>query len=127
MTTEQYFEKAKFIWKNYVPKQGQSEFVQGELLRAVEKLRDEAQRNGNINWDHGHLILANYIKDTLTNSGCFDLRKNEEIESDINRLMDYDHPYVEDDIYDRLCDRVVDFFIQNPEPIKNPYNENLFR
>ena len=46
MTEKEYFEKAKFIWKNYVPKRGQSEFVQGELLRAIEKLRDKAQRSG---------------------------------------------------------------------------------
>jgi hypothetical protein len=28
---------------------GLADTVQGELLRAVEKLRDEAQRNGNVN------------------------------------------------------------------------------
>jgi len=38
-----YFEEAKFLWKTYVPKKGQSETVQGELIRAIEKLRDEAQ------------------------------------------------------------------------------------
>ena len=41
-----YFEEAKSIWQTYVPKSGQAETVQGELLRAVEKLRDEAIRNG---------------------------------------------------------------------------------
>jgi hypothetical protein len=47
-----YFEEAKHLWRTYVPKQGQSETVQGELIRAIEKLRDEAQRNGNGNWDN---------------------------------------------------------------------------
>jgi hypothetical protein len=48
-----HFEEAKKIWQTYVPKSGQSASVQGELLRAVEKLRDEAIRNGNVNWTRG--------------------------------------------------------------------------
>jgi hypothetical protein len=49
---------AKRIWKTCIPPSGKATTVQGELLRAVEKLRDEAQRNGNANWDDGHAILA---------------------------------------------------------------------
>jgi len=127
MTEEEYFEKAKYIWQNYVPKSGQSDFVQGELLRGVEKLRDEAQRNGNGNWDDGHVILAKFIKNTLINSKCFDSNKKEEINADIDRLLDYDNPYTEDTIYDKLCERIVDFFIQFPVPIKHIVNENLHR
>jgi len=48
-----YFEEAKQIWVNYVPKSGQSDTVEGELIRAIEKLRYEAQNNGNVNWDQG--------------------------------------------------------------------------
>jgi len=44
MTDMEYSDKCKFLWKNYVPPRGQSDFVQGELLRAVAKLEDEAQR-----------------------------------------------------------------------------------
>ncbi|MFD3274338.1 hypothetical protein ACE3MS_30040 [Paenibacillus dendritiformis] len=51
-----YFNEAKYLWQTYVPKQGQAETVQGELIRAIEKLRGEAQRNGNINWDKGFVI-----------------------------------------------------------------------
>ncbi len=40
----QYFEEATRIWQTFVAKSGQAETVQGELLRAVEKLRDEATR-----------------------------------------------------------------------------------
>jgi len=56
-----YFEEAKFIWKNYVPKSGQADTVQGELLRVIEKLRYEAQDNGNINWDDGFEMFCHYI------------------------------------------------------------------
>ena len=56
-----YFEEEKKIWQQFVPKSEQAETVQGELLRAVEKLRDEAIRNGNGNWDNGFEILLNYL------------------------------------------------------------------
>ena len=44
-------EVARWIWKTLIPKSGQAEFVQAEVLRVIEKLRWEAQNNGNINWD----------------------------------------------------------------------------
>src|SRR5947208_3584268 len=37
---------ARWIWKTLVPKSGQAAFVQAEILRAIEKLRWEAQGNG---------------------------------------------------------------------------------
>lgn len=127
MTEQEYFEKAKYLWQTYVPESGQAETVQGELIRAVEKLRDEAQRNGNGNWDNGHEILANYVKSTLVNSKVFNTTKVSQIESDIRRLLDYDNPYLEDDIYDRLTERIVDWYIVNQEPIPHKYNSELHR
>ena len=40
-----YFEEGKQIWKSFVPKSGQAETVQGELLRAVEKLSARDKNN----------------------------------------------------------------------------------
>ncbi len=57
----QFLDEAKFIWREFVPRSVQAETVQGELLRAVEKLRDEALRNGNGNWDNGFEILLGYL------------------------------------------------------------------
>jgi hypothetical protein len=45
----QHLEEARSLWQKAVPRTGQAATIQGELLRAVERLRDEAQRNGNIN------------------------------------------------------------------------------
>lgn len=53
---QKYFDECKYIWANYVPKSGQAQNLQGELLREIEKLRCEAQDNGNMNWD-GRLLL----------------------------------------------------------------------
>lgn len=48
---QQYFEECRIIWRNFVPKSGQADSLQGEMLRQIEKLRYEAQNNGNINWE----------------------------------------------------------------------------
>jgi hypothetical protein len=122
-----YAEEAKHLWQTYGPKSGQADTVQGELIRAIEKLRDEAQRNGNGNWDHGHEILCSYLRDTLCNSGVFDNAAISEIKSDIARLEDYDHPYCDDDLYDRLTDRIVEWYHRNPEPIPKKRNPDLTR
>jgi len=43
MTPGKYLDPRQYIWKNYVPKSFQVQTVVGELLRAMEKLSDEAQ------------------------------------------------------------------------------------
>jgi hypothetical protein len=122
-----HFEEAKHLWQTYVPKSGQADTVQGELIRAVEKLRDEAQRNGNINWDHGHEIFCSFIRDTLCSSDVFDNAAIGEITSDIARLEDYERPYCEDDVYDRLTDRIVEWYHKNAAPIPKKHNPDLRR
>lgn len=39
--------------------------VQGELLRRAEKLRSEAQDNGNHNWDDNYAWFCEFIRDSL--------------------------------------------------------------
>ena len=55
-----HLETCKKIWHDYVPKSGQSNCVQGELLRQLEALRGEAQDNGNINWDDDFEFFCAY-------------------------------------------------------------------
>ena len=64
----------------------------GELIRAVEKVRDEAQRNGNVNWRDDHAILIGYVRDTLLESGSFDVAAVQQIARDTQRLLDFEHP-----------------------------------
>jgi hypothetical protein len=104
-----YFEDAKQIWKTLVPKSGQADTVQGELIRAIERLRWESQNNGNGNWDEGFDRFCDFLEQTLAVTPPFDDDALSEIRADISRLRDYDHPYLEDDLYDRLSDRAVEF------------------
>jgi hypothetical protein len=122
-----YFEEAENLWKTYVPKTGQADTVQGELIRAVEKLRDEAQHNGNINWDEGHEVLAQFILATLSDSGLFESNTLKQIEADIVQIRNYETPNTEDDIYDRLTDHIVEWSRQQKEPIPHTKNPKLKR
>ncbi|MDT2046528.1 hypothetical protein [Priestia flexa] len=123
-----YFEEAKQIWLNYVPKNGQSEVVEGELIRGIEKLRWEAQSNGNANWDEGFEMLASYVLDVLYDDGVFELEALSEIKSDVHTLLTAEFtPYLEDDLYDRLTDRVVEWHVAKEGPVKREINPVLYR
>jgi hypothetical protein len=122
-----YFEEAKALWKAYVPPQGQAATVQGELIRAVEKLRDEAQRNGNVNWDEGHKILADFLRDTLLACEVFDQEARREIHGDAARLLDFEHPETTDEPFDRLTDRIVEWSRAHPDPLPHRRNPKLRR
>src|SRR5262245_43989025 len=126
---------ATWIWRNLVPKSGQALTVQGELLRAVEKLRWEAQENGNINWDDGFVLLTDFLRVTLTTHPGFNDSDRRIIKSDLDRLKHFvppgetrgSLPYVEDDLYDRLTTYVVRFSRDRPTPIARLPNPELHR
>jgi hypothetical protein len=123
----QYPEEARTLWQTYVPPRGQAETVQGELIRAIEKLRDEAQRNGNANWDESHVILAEFVRDTLVDSELFDEATNVEIDRDVGRLLDAEVPEASDEPYDRLADRVVEWARAHADPVPHEPNPRLYR
>ena len=105
-----HFEEAKDIWQKFVPEEGQAATVQGELLRAVEKFRDEAIRNGNGNWDEGFEIFLRYLETYLLDPAVFAPSAVETTSAQLTRLRDYKNPYLQDDLYDALTDRVVEYF-----------------
>ena len=121
-----YLEEGKDIWSQFVPRSGQAQTVQGELLRAVEKLRDEAVRNGNGNWDRGFEILLNFIESHLLDEGAFAPDVIERTKRILTRLRDYDDPLLEDGPYDTLGDRVVDYFRHHGSQL-HPNNPELNR
>lgn len=106
----QHPQEARHIWREYVPSSGQADTVQGELLRAVEKLRDGAIRNGNCNWDEDFEILLRYLEEKLLDRSVYSERTIKQTRSILKRLWDYQRPLLEDEPYDELGDRVVDYF-----------------
>lgn len=123
--TMSHFEEARALWRTYVPEHGQADTVQGELIRAVERLRDEAQRNANENWRRDHELLVEFVRDTLVDSGLFDASGVEEIQSDTERLLDFEDPETGDELYDRLTERVVEWSRAHPEPVARDRNPRL--
>jgi hypothetical protein len=131
---------AVWIWKNLVPKSGQADSIQGEILRAIEKLRWEAQENGNINWDEGFLRLIDFLQNTLGKEKNFSRESKKQIASDLHRLKHFippnklkgnpqisKLPYTDDDLYDRLTENLIEFCHQNPQVIKKDYDPKLRR
>lgn len=127
MTEDEYRELGRHVWQTYVPKRGQAETVQGELLRANEKLRDESQRNGNMNWDEGHEMLARFLLDTLTESHVLSDQAKAQLRSDIERVLDFEDPYTEDDLFDRIERALLDWCAAHPEPVPRAPNPALHR
>ena len=122
----QHSKEAKEIWDKFVPKSGQAQTVQGELLRAVEKLRGEATKNANQNWDQSFEIFIRYLEDKLTDTKVFSAAKIAATKTILARLKRDDEPYVDNDFYDFLSDRVVEYFkFYGSRP--HPHNPRLHR
>jgi hypothetical protein len=75
----------------------------------VEKLRGEAIRNGNSNWDGGFEILLSFLKTKLLDPRAFSLERLADTRTILVRLADFDDPCLDDEVYDRLGDRVVEY------------------
>jgi hypothetical protein len=126
---------ARWLWRNLVPKSGQCDTVQGELLRAVEKLSWEAQENGNVNWDSGFDLFVAFLRYHLRSLALSAETRNS-LEQDLLRLSEFlpvgeleddaqleQLPCVDEGVYDRMTSHVVEFCRQNPRLIphtKNP-------
>ena len=152
---QKYFEECQYIWKTYVPKSGQSTVLQGELLRQIEKLRHEAQNNGNLNWDEDFKYFCHFVKDTLVKQdflsqeqkekivvimdyieSCGDYAvkfwdeeiTDEEFEKITGMKFDIDRvAYVDDNLYDMVADAIGLMQKCHPEPITFTPNPEIIR
>ena len=141
---QKYFDECKFIWKNYVPKNGQATTLQGELLREIEKIRCEAQDNGNINWDNDYTYFCDFISKKLSEQTIFSKSEKEEIVLIMSYLkecgiyaqnyhkgeilenaVDIDKlAYVKDNLYDIICDKIGQLHKEHGTAL--PYEKNTF-
>ena len=96
-----------------VPPDGQADTTEGELLRAVEKLRWEAQGNGNINWDEGFEILIRFLRTHLLDAAIYPDDVLKATRAILDRLSRPGLAVVEDEPYDELGDRVVEWHRHN--------------
>lgn len=142
-----HFDMCKHLWKTKVPKSGQADTVQGELLRQAEKLRNEARDNGNMNWDGNYTWFCNFIIQTFESAEGFNkdyldklvsaltvvkecgeyaaeynAGKIPEDDVDPNRIA-----YTEEDLYNFIEDGIAEFVIKNPIDIPNQKKDFIYR
>jgi len=89
---------------------GAAASLPGELLKAVETLREEAQQNGNAGYRRQHKRMALFVRDKLIKSGVFDKETINKIRFATDNLMKASKPYKEDDLYDQLVDKICIFY-----------------
>lgn len=104
------------LWDELVPPSGPCASVQGELIRCIGRLTDEAYRNGNMNFDDGYRFMITFIETTITDdtltederrsvrAHCSALRAHHRIETSGDGSPHY-----------RLNELVVRWCIRNPE------------
>jgi len=119
-----HHEEFDTLWDKYVPARGQADTKQGELLRAVEKLRHEALNNGNINWRDAHQHFVDDLRQSLSTDACFTEDEKREINQDLDLIGDHEHP-PDDGPYDRLLDRVIEWCHAHQDPIRHEHIPDL--
>jgi hypothetical protein len=128
-TKEAWRSEFQRLWKELVPATGQATTVQGELIRAIGRLSDEACRNGNYNFDMGHRIQCKYLRENLKDPTVFSEVEIQEINQWIDRVLDAKHPNLNgySSPYYRLAEKVVLWCKAKPDLIAHPLNPALRR
>lgn len=142
-----HLETCRRIWYDYVHESGQSDCIQGELLRQLEGLRNEARNNGNINWDDNFDYFCRFIEKNLIESGLFEGDEKNKIKGCLSIIKSrgryaysYNNgeisdneanpmlfAYVDDDLYDYIADAIAVYAEANIEPIPYKGNDAIYR
>ncbi|WP_026063180.1 ankyrin repeat domain-containing protein [Pedobacter arcticus] len=112
-TNYKYPELVKHIRTNLIPARGEAETLEGEMLRGLDILQDEAYRNGNVNYAKAHKDFAEFILKTLTTFNKTSSDDVKKITNEIKKMMNPKKPYLEDDVYDYLTDQICIFYNKN--------------
>lgn len=102
----------KHIRTDLIPLVGEAETLEGEMLRELDILKDEAWRNGNVNYSATHKAYAEFILDNLTNFTKTSHSDIVKITEAVKNLMNPENPYLEDDVYDYLTDEICKFHLK---------------
>ncbi|MQW77211.1 hypothetical protein GHK92_15160 [Nocardioides sp. dk4132] len=115
------------IWRAHVPASGQSSVEQGELLRCLAKLEDEATRNGNINFDEQHLRLRDHLRSLLLDPTLFTAQELRLLAEDLEAVGHATSPVLDEQVWDRLEHAVARWCRAHPEPLARPLDPDLRR
>ena len=107
---ENYSYTSDSIYYSYVPESGKSNIIAAEMLRILFNVKDEAMRNGNMNWHREDKIGLLFIYKTLSKSEIFPFEILEEVRNDINRLLRFRRPCTDQFVYTRIERRIIEYF-----------------
>ena len=110
-------------WATLVPRSGQAETLQGELIRICGKLTDEAYRNGNLNWSDEHERKWRFVENHLSDASTFQDIELQEIKHAIeNIIRDRTNPDLSGDgsCYYRVAEYAVRWCLAHPNAVPNP-------
>jgi hypothetical protein len=105
------------LWDQLVPRNGQADTLQGELIRIVGKLVDQAYRNGNGNWDDDHERMWRFIGENISYDPTFAPPDQRLIRQTIDDIIrDQDCPDLSGDgsTYYFINEKVVDWCRAHP-------------
>ena len=83
------WEKTMALWKELVPKTGTATTLQGELVRALDRIEGEYFRNGMTNWGDGSGYYESFTKlihDTLKAEKTFSKQVKKVLDADIDQI-----------------------------------------
>jgi hypothetical protein len=122
-TLEEKQRRFNELFKKLVPPSYEAETLQGELLRCIGNLSDEAKRNGNENWDEADEEAIEFLIKNLADPDVFDAAAIAKIRTDLDAIRKAGRS-TEGDFctalreIDRIADRVVDFCDAHPKLIR---------
>jgi len=127
-----YESRFQYYWKELVPPMNEADTKQGELVRCIGNLEDEANRNGNENWDELNEEEVDYLTKNLVDVEFFDNAVCRDLRSDLDEIRKAGRNDVgssaDDEVYNRVIRLVVDWCDAHPEPIElRPRDPNIRR
>ena len=130
MATIKWWEEQPKLWSAFVPKSGQAETVQGELIRCAGKATDEAYRNGNANWDSGYERMIRFVEKTLDDKDTFTQEERKKVKEAAESII---HNIEAPDLSGHgsphyfLTEMAVRWCLAHPEPIPRQIDPSLQR
>ena len=79
------------LWKELVPPRHAADTVQGEMIRCIGNLTDEAYRNGNMNWGERQIDMIALLRTTLLD-GTFSAEREAELGVALTRMGHHRRP-----------------------------------
>lgn len=106
------------LFDELVPPSGPAKTQQGELVRCIGSLTDEAYRNGNINWSDRHVAMVDALASTLSD-GTLSGPRWDGLAGALTKLKHYRSPDVSGDGSPHyvVSEAVVAWCLQHREPL----------